>query len=83
MSISDIYMAGTEEGKSANRKTDLAVTNWVSGANPLLRWIPGVFITPGTYHIYFASAMQILFRVTSPLACYSRALLIGFKISST
>ena len=51
MSISDIYMAGTEEGKSANRKTDLAVTNWVSGANPLLRWIPGVFITPGTYHI--------------------------------
>ena len=51
MSISDIYMAGTEEGKSANRKTDLAVTNCVSGANVLLRWIPGVFITPGTYHI--------------------------------
>ena len=50
MSISDIYMAGTEEGKSANRKTDLAVTNCVSGANVLLRWIPGVFITPGTYH---------------------------------
>ena len=47
-------MAGTEEGKSANRKTDLAVTNWVSGENPLLRWIPGVFITPGTYHINFS-----------------------------
>ena len=45
-------MAGTEEGKSANRKTDLAVTYWVSGANLLLRWIPGVFITPGTCHIF-------------------------------
>ena len=22
------------------------------GTNPLLRWIPGVFITPGTYHFF-------------------------------
>ena len=59
MSISDIYMAGTEEGKSANIKTDLALTYWVSGANLLLRWIPGVLITPGTYHISKLSLIHI------------------------
>ena len=31
------------------------------GTNPLLRWIPGVFITPGTYH--FLKVVNVNFQL--------------------